>query len=56
INIINKKLYIETKTTNIEILEIQAPGKNIVSVKDFLNGQRIFSDGDIVEERRNSNE
>lgn len=47
-----KKMFIETTTTNLEILEIQAPGKKVVAVKDFLNGQKIFKNNDIIEESR----
>ena len=47
-----KKLIIKTIDGAIEILEIQAPGKKIMSVKDFLNGQQLINEGDVFEERK----
>ncbi len=44
---IKKKLIIKTLDHAIEILEIQAPGKRIMHVKDFLNGQNIMSINDV---------
>lgn len=45
----NKSLFIQTKTETLEILEIQAPGKRKMFVKDFLNGQKNITSGDFVE-------
>lgn len=44
---IKKKLIIKTLDHAIEILEIQAPGKRIMSTKDFLNGQNIMAIHDV---------
>lgn len=40
---------IKSKTDIIEVLEIQAPGKKKMNVKDFLNGQKLISSKDYVE-------
>ncbi len=42
-----KRLIIATLDGSVEILEIQAPGKKQMAVKDFLNGQNIIRIGDI---------
>lgn len=42
-----KRLIIKTLDGSIEILEIQAPGKKIMNIKDFLNGQTIIKDDDV---------
>ncbi len=42
-----KRLIIKTLDGSIEILEIQAPGKKIMHIKDFLNGQTIIKDDDV---------
>lgn len=47
-----KKLVIRTLDGAIEILEIQAPGKKIMPIKDFLNGQQLLNEGDVFEERK----
>ncbi len=44
---IKKKLVIKTLDGAIEILTIQAPGKKIMEIKDFLNGQNMLSLKDI---------
>lgn len=49
ISLVNKGLYVSTKTLDIEIIEIQAPGKKRMLVKDFLNGQKGIKDSDYVE-------
>lgn len=36
------------------MLLIQAPGKKIMPVKDFLNGQNIIALGDVFEEGSSS--
>jgi methionyl-tRNA formyltransferase len=48
-----KKLVIKTLDSAIEILEVQIPGKNKMSVKDFLNGQSIIHKGDVFIEGKN---
>ena len=48
-----KKLIIKTLDSAIEILEIQLPGKNKMTVKDFLNGQSIIHKGDVFIEGKN---
>lgn len=45
-----KKLIIKTNDGAIEVLYIQAPGKNVMPAKDFLNGQNIMHEGDIFDE------
>jgi methionyl-tRNA formyltransferase len=42
-----KRLIIKTLDSSIEILEIQVPGKKVMHIKDFLNGQNIISDNDV---------
>ncbi|TNF09095.1 MAG: methionyl-tRNA formyltransferase [Bacillota bacterium] len=44
---IKKNLIIKTIDGAIEILEIQAPGKKKLMIKDFLNGQNIIKQGDV---------
>lgn len=46
----NKKLVISTLDGAIEVLTIQAPGKKILPIKDFLNGQNIIVQGDVFKE------
>lgn len=46
----NKKLVISTLDGAIEILTIQAPGKKILPIRDFLNGQNIIALGDVFKE------
>lgn len=49
---INKEgLHIQTNEDKILILEIQAPGKKRLFIKDFLNGQKDIKNGDLVEMR-----
>jgi methionyl-tRNA formyltransferase len=48
-----KKLIIKTLDSAVEILEIQAPGKKQMNVKDFLNGQTIILKGDVFIEGKN---
>jgi len=45
------QLFIKSKSYVVEVLEIQAPGKKKMSVKDFLNGQKKIKTGDFVEKR-----
>src|SRR5690554_7996428 len=50
---INKQgLHIQTKNGKILILEIQAPGRKRLNIKDFLNGQKDIKNGDFVERER----
>lgn len=51
---ISKRLVIKTKDGSIEMLQVQAPGKKIMAVKDFLNGQNIIEVGDVFEEGSSS--
>ena len=51
---ISKRLVIKTKDSAIEMLLVQAPGKKIMAVKDFLNGQNIIKLGDVFEEGSSS--
>ena len=46
-----KGLHIQTKEGKIIILEIQAPGKKRLKIKDFLNGQKDIQNGDFVGKR-----
>lgn len=49
---INKQgLHVQTKEGKIIILEIQAPGKKRLRIKDFLNGQKDIKNGDFVGKR-----
>jgi len=48
-----KRLIIQTIDGAIEVLEIQAPGKKKMPIKDFLNGQNIIKDGDVFIEGMN---
>ena len=48
-----KRLIIKTYDSAVEILEIQAPGKKQMDVKDFLNGQTIIHKGDVFIEGKN---
>lgn len=45
-----KRLIIKTIDGAVEVLEIQAPGKKIMSIKDFLNGQNMMHEGDVFDE------
>ena len=46
-----KGLHIQTKEGKIIILEIQAPGKKRLKIKDFLNGQKDIQNGNFVGKR-----
>lgn len=43
-----KKLIIQAKDGAIEITKLQLPGKRIMMANDFLNGQNIFAEGDVL--------
>ena len=43
-----KGITIMTKDYPIDLLEVQMPGKNRISGKDFSNGQKIFIEGNII--------
>ncbi len=43
-----KGITIMTKDFPINLLEVQMPGKNRISGKDFSNGQKIFVEGNII--------
>ena len=43
-----KGITIMTKDFPIDLLEVQMPGKNRISAKDFSNGQKIFIEGNII--------
>ncbi len=45
---VKKGISIMTKDMPINLLEVQMPGKNIISAKDFSNGQKIFTEGMII--------
>lgn len=45
---IKKSLIVKCKTDAISILELQIPGKKRMSVKDFLNGQKLLNLNDII--------
>jgi|SRR5690554_6457233 len=47
---INKELTIKTKDGAVNVLEIQSPGKRKMKIKDYLNGQRLFEKGDVINE------
>lgn len=49
----NKRMFITTKTNLVEVLEIQAPGKKKMFIKDFLNGQKIIKTNDFVGGNKN---
>lgn len=53
---LKKQFIIKTLDGAIEILEIQAPGKRQMSIKDFLNGQTILTEGDRFDEGSHSND
>ncbi len=44
-----KKLLIAAKDGVVEIIELQVPGKKRMLARDFLNGQSVFAEGDIIE-------
>jgi methionyl-tRNA formyltransferase len=43
-----KGITIMTKDFPINLLEVQMPGKNRISAKDFSNGQKIFVEGNVI--------
>ncbi len=45
---VNNTLTIKTSDGAVDVLEIQIPGKRKMNIKDFLNGQKIFNEGDVV--------
>lgn len=49
---VNKQLTIKTKDGAVDILEIQSPGKRRMNIKDYLNGQRLFNEGDVIDEEK----
>lgn len=46
--ITKKRVVLKTADSAIELLEVLVPGKKIVSGKDFSNGQKIFTEGNIL--------
>lgn len=52
---VKKKLIVKTIDGAIEILEIQAPGKKKMMIKDFLNGQNIIKQNDVFIEGMKNN-
>lgn len=51
IHLTKHTLSLSLKDGVIDVLEIQIPGKKKLSIKDFLNGQKVFSEGMILKER-----
>lgn len=47
-----KRLVIKTLDGSVEMLDVQVPGKRIMSAKEFLNGQNLIAEGDCFEEGR----
>lgn len=47
---VNKELTIKTEDGAVDILEIQSSGKRRMHIKDYLNGQRLFQEGDVIDE------
>lgn len=45
---LKKCLVIKCKTDAISILELQAPGKKRMNIKDFLNGQKLIKLNDVI--------
>ena len=45
----NKHLVIGLADGEIEVLELQVEGKKKIKARDFLNGQKIFHIGDIIQ-------
>lgn len=45
---LNKQMVIKCKTGAISILKLQVPGKKMMNIKDFLNGQKLFNVNDIL--------
>ena len=46
---LKKCLVIKCKSDAISVLELQAPGKKRMAIKDFLNGQKLLNLNDIIE-------
>jgi len=47
---VSNSLTIKTKDSAVDILEIQIPGKRRMKIRDYLNGQRLFEKGDVINE------
>lgn len=47
---VNRNLTIKTKDGAVDVLEIQSPGKRRMEIKDYLNGQKLFKKGDVIDE------
>ena len=45
---IKKEIVIKTKDSAISLDLVQMPGKNMISGKDFSNGQKIFNINDVI--------
>ena len=45
---LNKEFIVKTKDKALSIIKIKAPGKKELDIKNFLNGQRIFKEHDIL--------
>lgn len=43
---LNKEMKVKCKTGAISILSLQVPGKKMMNIKDFLNGQKLFNVND----------
>ena len=50
---IKKGITIMALDKPINLLEVLMPGKNIISAKDFSNGQKIFTEGMIISSENN---
>lgn len=49
------RIVIKSSDGFLEILKIQAPGKKIMSVKDFLNGQKILETNQVLSRKEDIN-
>ena len=49
-----KGIVVMTNDHPIELLEVQMPGKNKMSGKDFSNGQKIFVEGNVISSEINA--
>lgn len=47
---VKKNLTIKTKDGAVDVLEIQSPGKRRMGIQDYLNGQKLFKKGDVIDE------
>ena len=45
---LNKEMLIKTANGAISVLEIKPAGKKTMDIKNFLNGQRIFQENDVI--------